>query len=268
WAAERAASPPRHVDADAAAAAAAAGPARVKESPQPAGQDEASVISHVREAFSHWERLGEQDRKEAWRLEVLRAYAHEREQRTEAEAQLELAQQEIENLRIQLEKLNNYQQPRDFLLNPPATIPLSNETMKQLNGGASQDAADWDHARLVSKWMAVVRNNRRESGGLGGQRRLPDGGLAPVEPAAPANGLTDDEDLMDTDEVEERPRAPRAVMAASPRGRPAPREAGKEMEGVQVQGHGQGQAARKGGNAEGLRGGGRVPMGLSNAAPE
>ena len=137
-------------------------------------QQEEKAMRHLTDAFDHWRHLPDQQRQESWLLEVLRACSREHGKQKEMASQLEVAQQEIERLRLQVERLSSCQQPRDFILNPPSIIPMSQWTLKQLSSDLSAKISDWDYDRLLSKWTDVVQSNRRSAMSLSAQRPLPE----------------------------------------------------------------------------------------------
>jgi hypothetical protein len=122
------------------------------------------VINHLTEAYNHHNSLPDQAKAESWRLESLRAYARESRLHQETKSRLEAAKQEIEQLKMQMERLSNCQQPRELTLYPPATIPLPTGALRHLTSAASDGAgvaADWDYDRLLTKWKGVVVGTRR-----------------------------------------------------------------------------------------------------------
>ncbi|KAI9851361.1 MAG: hypothetical protein M1838_003917 [Thelocarpon superellum] len=204
-------------------------------------REEGKVLQHLADAFNHWSQLPEKQKQDAWRLELLRAYSREQGQRKETVTQLELARQEVENLKAQVDRLNHQQQPREFLLHPPTNLPISSETLRQIKGGPSAALTTWDYDRLLAKWKAVVHESR-PSAGLAGQRSLGpteaskeflynlgrSGGRSAEDPTSHPRdfeGGDDDDDTMETDDPVEprRPSEPSEARRSVPR--EAPREA-------------------------------------------
>lgn len=134
-------------------------------------------MRHLTKAFSTWKSLSEKARHDNWRLETLRALARGEEKRKDAERQLSFAQQEIESLRAQVDRLSQCQQPREFILHPPDTLAISKETSRNLAGAQSERMADWDFDSLVTKWRGIVREQRQMRNGLAAQKPLPTTGL-------------------------------------------------------------------------------------------
>jgi hypothetical protein len=133
---------------------------------------EDSVTSHISAAFKHWSSLPATQQHESYHLEILRAYARETEKRKSVDAQLVRVQQEADHLRAQVEKLSACQNPREFTLLPPETIPITRAASRELHGQAAK-FEDWDYDRLITKWQGVVKSDRRNRGNLAAQRALP-----------------------------------------------------------------------------------------------
>lgn len=143
-------------------------------------EEEARYTDHLRDAFQAWKALPEKQKQEAWRTEALRAYTREQEKRHEADARLQRVEQEVQHLRAQVSQLSKCQQPREFVLFPPTTLPLPTHIAKAASETAAQsgfDTADWDYDRLVAKWKSRLRGDRNNR--LGGQQPLPNS--APIK---------------------------------------------------------------------------------------
>ena len=120
------------------------------------GLEEKKIVyhEHLANAFKDWDLLSETQKQESWHLESLRAYAHEQKQHNETRARLERIDQETQNLRNQVDRLNKLQQPPEFLLFPPTTLPISYEVASTLPSG------QWSYDQLVSKWKSRIQNHR------------------------------------------------------------------------------------------------------------
>jgi hypothetical protein len=94
------------------------------------------------------------------------------EKRKSVDAQLVRVQQEADHLRAQVEKLSSCQNPREFTLLPPETIPIARSASRELHSQTSR-FEDWDYDRLVQKWQGVVKSDRRNRGNMAAQRALP-----------------------------------------------------------------------------------------------
>lgn len=128
-----------------------------------AQQHEELSLRHLELAFSHWNSLPHETRREAWQLEITRAFARELEKRKSVDEQLARVQQEANQLRAQVERLGSCQWPREFALFPPDTLPLSREVARELDateGPISADSARWDYDNVVAKWKRVVMHDK------------------------------------------------------------------------------------------------------------
>ncbi|KAL2820995.1 hypothetical protein BDW59DRAFT_111982 [Aspergillus cavernicola] len=128
-----------------------------------AQQHEEMSLRHLELAFKHWVSLSPESRKEAWQLEIMRAFARESEKRKSLDDQLARVQQEANQLRSQVEKLGSCQWPREFALFPPETLPLPRDVARELDAKESQispSSARWDYDNMIAKWKRVVMHDR------------------------------------------------------------------------------------------------------------
>lgn len=128
-----------------------------------AQQHEELSLRHLELAFKHWVSLPHESRREAWQLEIMRAFARESEKRKSLDDQLARVQQEANQLRSQVEKLGSCQWPREFALFPPETLPLPRDAARELDAKESQVSpsfARWDYENVVAKWKRAVMHDR------------------------------------------------------------------------------------------------------------
>ncbi|KAJ5287466.1 hypothetical protein N7478_003152 [Penicillium angulare] len=128
-----------------------------------AQQHEEIGLRHLELAFSHWNMLPQEARREAWLLEMTRAFAREVDTRKSVDERLARVQQEANQLRTQVERLGSCQWPREFALFPPDTLPLSRDATRELDAKQSQispDSTRWDYDHVVSKWKRVVMHDK------------------------------------------------------------------------------------------------------------
>ncbi|KAJ5129618.1 uncharacterized protein N7515_005657 [Penicillium bovifimosum] len=128
-----------------------------------AQQHEDSSLRHLELAFNHWNSLPHETRRDAWQLEITRAFAREADKRKSTEEQLVRVQQEANQLRAQVERLGSCQWPREFALFPPDTLPLPREVARELDAKESQispDSSRWDYDNVVAKWRRVVMHDK------------------------------------------------------------------------------------------------------------
>lgn len=119
---------------------------------------------HLDLAYQHWMLLPQDVRRDTWQLELMRAFARETEKRKELEEQLARVQQEANQLREEIHKINSCQWPREFALFPPDMLPLSRDVVRELEvregGPISADSARWDYDNVVAKWKRVVMHDK------------------------------------------------------------------------------------------------------------
>lgn len=120
-------------------------------------------IRHLELAFNHWNTFTHEARREAWQLEITRAFAREIEKRKSVDEQLARVQQEANQLRAQVERLGSCQWPREFALFPPDTLPIPRDIARELDANGSQigpESSRWDFDSVVSKWKRVVMHDK------------------------------------------------------------------------------------------------------------
>ncbi|KAI2935622.1 hypothetical protein CBS147321_8903 [Aspergillus niger] len=128
-----------------------------------AQQHEDLSLRHLELAFKHWASLPTDARRDAWQLEITRAFAREMEKRKSLDDQLARVQQEANQLRAQVERLGSCQWPREFAIFPPDTLPLPRDVARELDAKESQispTASRWDYDNVVAKWKRVVMHDR------------------------------------------------------------------------------------------------------------
>ena len=129
-------------------------------------EEEQPYHEHLNNAFSTWMSLPDSRKQEIWHLESLRALAREQQNHAETQLKVQRLEQEAAHLRAQLDRLSDCQQPREFLLYPPTTLPLSRKAADAMSEITS--SKDWDADALLEKWTFRLRSHR------GIQKPLPD----------------------------------------------------------------------------------------------
>ncbi|KAF7594202.1 hypothetical protein BBP40_009906 [Aspergillus hancockii] len=128
-----------------------------------AQQHEDISLRHLELAFKHWASLTSETRRDAWQLEITRAFAREMEKRKSLDDQLARVQQEANQLRAQVERLGSCQWPREFALFPPDTLPLPRDVARELDANESKispESSRWDYDSVVAKWKRVVMHDK------------------------------------------------------------------------------------------------------------
>lgn len=117
---------------------------------------ERTFHEHLSNAYSAWTKLSEAQQRQAWHLEGLRAFAQEQQDHGDTHVKLVRLEQECANMRLQLQRLNECQQPREYLLYPPNQLPVSRETASLLVERAGTEQLEFD--ALVNKWKSRVQS--------------------------------------------------------------------------------------------------------------
>ncbi|KAI1434241.1 hypothetical protein GGR50DRAFT_695297 [Xylaria sp. CBS 124048] len=175
----------------------------VKRAEKAAASLEKQVHEHLQSTYQVWEQLSPQRRNELWVLELARSVGRRQREQEKTKELHHALKQENANLKTQIEQLNRLQQPREFRIVPPATIPIEETFMNYLLSlGASgvrgvgltvEDRhVDLNTmvSRAIDRWKTVIVSSR--GAGMGGQKPLDQtthtnalGGGPPAMPLCP-----------------------------------------------------------------------------------
>ncbi|EEH38262.2 hypothetical protein PAAG_01183 [Paracoccidioides lutzii Pb01] len=128
-----------------------------------AQQHEEMAVRHLELSLNHWMSTSPNDRVNIWQREITRAFAREKEKRQEIEKQLLRTQQEANQLRGQIERLENCQWPREFSIFPPDMLPISHAVSRELAEDSKVigiESSRWDYDNIVAKWKRVVMHDK------------------------------------------------------------------------------------------------------------
>ena len=167
-----------------------------------ARQHEEMAFKHLDLSFQNWQNMPPIHQKEKWQLEILRAFAREKEKKNEVDAQLVRVQQEANALREQVETLSRCQWPREFALFPPEPASIGRETAKELGRTGSSKSELWDYDRLVAKWKRHIRDDGMRRAGLAAARATP----TSVPPSPVQTPQTGQSSRMSLTSVNKKPR--------------------------------------------------------------
>lgn len=121
-------------------------------------------IVHLQGAWEHWHSMSDQEKTSAWNLELSRAYVSEKGRSNDLRQELDHAQQRIQHLEAEYDRLSRCQLPREYLLHPPKTMPVTPGVMREMRTSHSHTAAaeaDYDAEALLEKWKTAVRSTAR-----------------------------------------------------------------------------------------------------------
>ncbi|KAJ8125354.1 hypothetical protein O1611_g8285 [Lasiodiplodia mahajangana] len=155
----------------------------VKKAEKAAALLEKQVHEHLQSTYHVWEQLSLQRRNELWGLELARSVGRRQKELEKLKEAQYAIKQENANLKTQIEQLNHLQQPREFRIVPPATLPIEETFMNYLLSlGASgvqgvgvtveERHVDLNTmvSRAIERWRSVIVSTR--VAGMGGQKSL------------------------------------------------------------------------------------------------
>ncbi|RYP25325.1 hypothetical protein DL767_008447 [Monosporascus sp. MG133] len=155
----------------------------VRKAEQAAASLERQIDEHLHSTYHVWEQLSAQRKSELWGLELARGVGRRQKDVERLKEANRLLKQECANLKTQVEQLNRLQQPREFRIMPPATIPFEESLITYwsdplTNGhrgvGLGIDDRHVDLNLLVSRaierWKTVIVSSRGV--GMAAQRSL------------------------------------------------------------------------------------------------
>lgn len=170
----------------------------VKKSAKLAEDQEKQVNEHLQSCYAVWESLPAHRRDELWMLEMARSVGRRHKEVAALKDQQSLLKQRIEHLLSQIDSLNRLQQPREFNIVPPHTIPIDpaiinlflekSVTEPRTGIGFDIDGRHEDIGTIVSRsierWKAVIVSKRAATNKMRSQRPLPDLTAGPgIEPS-------------------------------------------------------------------------------------
>lgn len=145
----------------------------VKKAEEEAKVLETQVKEHLQSTYQMWEQLPDSRKSELWTLELARSVGRRQKEVEKLKESQHFMRQETTNLKTQIEQLSRLQQPREFRVMPPATVPFEPATVSYLlemglkvHGGIGMNMEDrhLDVGTLVSRaierWKNVVTSSR------------------------------------------------------------------------------------------------------------
>lgn len=147
---------------------------------------ERKVKEHIDTAYSRWEALPQQRKQDTWILELARSIGKKHAQIGSMQEEQHRLRQETANLKSQIEQLNKLQQPREFKLMSPATLPVEKEFLdfwqeQAVVHGLRTVGMSLDDRRLdlgtvvgtaIDRWKRVVVSHRPSGSGVLGKRTV------------------------------------------------------------------------------------------------
>lgn len=171
----------------------------VKKAEKSADNLESLVEEHLQCAYTAWESVPEERQQELWILELARGVGRKHKEMESIKAQQHRLKQENTNLKMQIDQLNRLQQPREFKLLSPSTIPIDRDVVSYayeqgVKGGKSVGFDMEDRhvdvatvvAKSIERWKNVITSTRVTSGGMSAQRPLDQPAQTPVNMNSPS----------------------------------------------------------------------------------
>ncbi|KAH7227694.1 hypothetical protein BKA60DRAFT_478191 [Fusarium oxysporum] len=157
----------------------------IRKAEKMAEQLEAQIDEHLQSAYAVWETLPIQRQQELWILELARGVGRKHKEAEKMKEKQHRLKQENANLKSQIEQLNKLQQPKEFRLAPPVTIPLERELLslsyeQAVKGGRAVGFSIEDSqldlgslvTRSIERWKSVIASSRANAAGMNAQRTL------------------------------------------------------------------------------------------------
>lgn len=152
---------------------------------------EKKVEDHIDTAYNGWEALPQARKQDTWILELARSVGKKQTQIETMQEQQHRLRQENANLRTQIDQLNKLQQPREFKLMLPATMPVDPkfidfcQEQAVVHGrrtvGMTIDDRRSDIGTVVGsaidRWKRVIVSSRPSGSGVLGKRTADQAGL-------------------------------------------------------------------------------------------
>ncbi|PNH36881.1 hypothetical protein VD0004_g9884 [Verticillium dahliae] len=197
----------------------------VKKAEKQAETLERQVNEHLQSAYAVWDSLPVARRNELWVLELARSVGRKQKETEALKKTQHKMKQENTNLKAQIEQLNRLQQPREFKIVAPTTIPLEPEIISHIleagvRGGRGVGLTPDDRhldlneviTRSIERWKTVITSSRVSSAGMSAQRPL-DASSAVTPAATPVPAQRQQPVVQQTQETnQETPQTSRPPM--------------------------------------------------------
>jgi len=158
----------------------------IKRAEKAARDLESSVEEHLQSAYAVWDSLQAQKRQEIWILELARGVGRKHTEIENMKDQQYRLKQENAHLKMQIDQLNRLQQPPEFQLLSPTTVPIDRDVITYAYEQGVKEAKcvgldvtdrHVDISTLVTKsierWKNVISSTRVASDGVSAPSSLP-----------------------------------------------------------------------------------------------
>ncbi|KAG6122139.1 hypothetical protein E4U13_003167 [Claviceps humidiphila] len=146
---------------------------------------ETSVTEHLQSAYAVWDSLPAQKRQEIWILELARGVGRKHTEIENMKEQQHRLKQENAHLKMQIDQLNRLQQPREFQLLSPTTVPIDRDVISHAyeQGAKGARCVGFDMTdrhldistlvtRAIERWKNVITSTRVAADGTSASRAL------------------------------------------------------------------------------------------------
>ncbi|KAG6125402.1 hypothetical protein E4U38_007715 [Claviceps purpurea] len=146
---------------------------------------ETMVNEHLQFTYAVWDSLPAQKRQEIWILELARGVGRKHTEIENMKEQQHRLKQENAHLKMQIDQLNRLQQPREFQLLSPTTVPIDRDVISYAyeQGAKGAKCVGFDMTdrhldistlvtRAIERWKNVITSTRVASDGTSASRAL------------------------------------------------------------------------------------------------
>ncbi|KAI0129401.1 hypothetical protein BJ170DRAFT_269818 [Xylariales sp. AK1849] len=155
----------------------------VKKAEKAAAALEKQINEHLQSTYAVWDQLPPQRQHELWTLELARSVGRIQKDVEKLNDTQHSLKQENANLKTQIDQLNRLQQPREFRIMPPSTVPFDQSFVSYVLEfglrGHQRVALNMDDrhvdlttlvSRAIERWKNVIVSSR--VAGMGAQKSL------------------------------------------------------------------------------------------------
>jgi len=185
----------------------------IRKAEKKAEDQEKRVAVHIMSTYQGWNNTPPAQRELYWKLELARGVLRKQKQVDKLKDVEHTLRQENENLKAQYQYLSRLQQPREYKIQPPTTIPFDpklvsylaeegvvhNKRGVGLNLGDRHSDLNTIVSRSIDRWKGVILSTRPES--IGSLKRK-------VDTGEPETGTTVKRANVSTNQVQSKPPQP------------------------------------------------------------
>ncbi|CAI4219971.1 unnamed protein product [Parascedosporium putredinis] len=150
--------------------------AEIKQAEERCNELESQIQDHLQSSFAVWERLSTQRQDELWHLEMARSVGSRHKELEVMREERQTMTQRIAHLEAQVEQLSRWQNPKEFNVMAPQTIPVDPLALNHLLEASISGAkgvglkSDDRHvdlttvvSRAIERWRHVIADTTGDS---------------------------------------------------------------------------------------------------------